>query len=79
MGVWVRRQLRLIPQSAPTTFLDDCSVAAGSRGELDGSNMITEQFDVLSGQRVNTAKSASWASDEVLQSELKGLISAGVE
>eukprot|EP00969_Alexandrium_andersonii_P139112 6152090-Alexandrium_andersonii.AAC.1 len=79
MGVWVRRQLRLIPRSVPTTFLGDCSLAAGSRDELEQSNRITEQFDELSGQRVNTAKSVSWALSAELQSELKGLTLAGAE
>lgn len=60
MGIWVRRQVSLLPASFVGNFFDDCLVVNNSAEERQRSMDESDRFDVLTGQKIGHRKTVGF-------------------
>ncbi|CAE7405810.1 unnamed protein product [Symbiodinium sp. CCMP2592] len=60
MGVWVRRQLNILPRAFVGNYYDDCLVVARSKAEQQCSMDANDRFDTLTGQKVGHKKTVGF-------------------
>ena len=61
MGVWVRRQTRMLPAALVASFFDDCSVITDSAEDRQASLDESDKLDELTGQRLGHEKTCTFA------------------
>ena len=61
MGVWIRRQVRILPRAFICNFFDDCMVIAADVDERQTSMNENDKMDALTGQRTGHAKTVGFS------------------